>query len=324
MLSTKSKTACTVIAAFIAFQQAAFAAPVPVVQFAQKSFPTAAVSKMLQTNTPAFIHLAGIRHQCISLNQCGMIKARAVKKQVEGLTPAPSTRVSSVEDLKASDQPLLSEPEIESMELSTTYFEPVSYRTLLPAANFTMEQLPGCTSWHNSNSSPLVLESGIIAISDGESILCVKNDTSIVIDDLTVNLRPGSTVLLRHQNKLTRVVNLYDSHRDDINIQFSGKSVYLRPGQECIIAGSEQVLKACKRQDGSARRCSAVSHDANTGNTVAICELSIPSLLKYHPLLGMLYKSNEKQEKELVRKMLKMSACLAHFSKSSSAYSGNN
>lgn len=281
-------------------------------------FPSASVSKMLKTSTPGYLHIAPTRHQAITLGNCVGLKNRLIKKHIKGLVPQ-SGFIASEEPNQISE---LTEPEIESMDLSGK-LEPVAYSSPL-AAQVIKNQLPGCLSWQYSTTCHFVDGKLTIEKNKGEVILWASEDTDVELHLADVHIKRDSIVLLRSIESGVRLVNLYDTRRDAVSVKVGDKTFYLRPGEECIVADSEKSLKSCKRCNGSLRRFTKTCSCGDCSTVAGICEVSIPALLKHHPILKNLYKSDTRHERKLAEKLLKMSVCLAHFTRSYTPYSTEN
>lgn len=283
-----------------------------------RSFPRVNVYKWSHLNTPAYIHIAGCRHVNLNLGYCAGMKQKAIKKHLKDQCPkvCPNQK-------KLSRQGDLPETEEEALEFSSSYLRPVGFNS---AANPNIDklQIASCTIWKDADAVINTSKGGELCFGSGESIIFAHEANTIELEDLRLDLKPGAVLLLRHEQGITRIVNLHDARQESVAILLPGKTVWLRPGQECIAANSKQTIKSHRRQDGSLRRFSKFFFDKDSQLTVGICEVSIAGLLKFHPLLDSIYNSTDKEEHQVAEKMLKMAACLAHFTRSYSKYSAEN
>lgn len=276
--------------------------------------PQAQLTKWSNATCGAYYQLAPMSHQTIWLGHTAGLKNKAVNKHVKGLVPC-STIVSSKDTDTVSLN--LAEPIKESMDMSDTSMIPVAFCSQSGSSLLHQNQMK-CQTWSSSQIEQL--EESKLSFQKGEAAVSADRPMQFQFAGTMVSLREGTIVLLRQGNGLKRVVNLYDKSRDAVSMETAGTKIFLRPGQECIVASSEDTLKNFRRRDGSIRRFSKLVTCPDSGETMGVCEISIPSLIKNHPIVKSIYLSNEKSEKQVSEKLLKMSVCLAHFSRSFAEY----
>ena len=238
------------------------------------------------------------------------LKNKAVNKHVKGLVPKSTIAATEDDDVVSMDCP---EPIKESLDMADTCMVPVAYQTQVGGSLIHQNQ-SNLESWASTKVEQT--EENKLIFDEGEAVLSADKPSEFQFDCALVHLQKGAIVLLRQSNGIKRVVNLHDKKRDSVVVETGDKKVFLRPGQECIIACSESALKSFKRRDGSMRRFSKVTTCSGSCEVMGVCEISIPSLLKNHPIVKSIYTSSGKKEREISGKLLKMSVCLAHFSRS--------
>ncbi len=179
--------------------------------------------------------------------------------------------------------------------------------------NILRTRMDNYLGWHLDDTSFSRDHNGrfCLGTNKGEALISAEEHTSIQLGLVHIEVSPGSVVLVCHTNGFSQIINLYDTKRDAVRLKVGPNQMHLRPGHECIVAESESALVDCKKRDGSLRRFSNLAVLPGSNALVGVCEISIPSLLKCHPILSKLFKSKEKDERRLADKLLKMSVCLA-------------
>lgn len=169
-----------------------------------------------------------------------------------------------------------------------------------------------------------LLSSGLIDLREGEALISANQRTFVKMGDAIVQLKPGTVAVLGLKDGLLKVRNVFEKKNTGASVVVAGKrTIGLQVGQELIVGPRGTSLVRSLSQEPVGRRRSR-SLELASGHTCISSEFSLSSLMQNSQILAQLVRSSYDSDKEIARKILKMSVCLTLVTASHGNYSITN
>jgi hypothetical protein len=188
------------------------------------------------------------------------------------------------------------------------------------SAGLSKMRSPRATVWQSDVATMSWDAEDALRLESGEVLVLSTDDLDVSAGEMKVHLKPGTAALFAQARGVTRVMNLIDRRHDAVRVRVCNRPVVLAPGWECCFAESESAVNACRLGDGCGRRAHRLICDHGGTSYLGVCEVSVASVIKHHPIVRQIYHSDEKSERRLANDVLKMAACLAHSTRSYKPY----
>lgn len=206
--------------------------------------------------------------------------------------------------------PIINLPSTDSLPESSSGGQQVDQDNLIPVAFTTSQNFETTLEAVTLRSSgkcrlARTAEDGICLV-EGELMLDVYRKFRVEAGKASVELAPGSLILISKSVSSTRIVVLAEHHNDAVVITTNARRFNLRAGQEARLILAPQSSPA--GNDNTARR-KTVSMDLN-GTKLLLNEISLVSLMQTNNLLRKLWKSDAKQDLSITKRIHKTAACL--------------
>jgi hypothetical protein len=147
------------------------------------------------------------------------------------------------------------------------------------------------------------------ALRYGSMLISTKQPVLVQCDQTSIAISKGVVALISYRGGILKVLNLYESRGNSIMAIVGGTSRKLCAGQEIIATNNYDKLGLSMAFDGVYRRC-VHTFSLPDGQQLATSEFASVSLIKHDPILADLRASKAKEDKQIYKKVLKMSACL--------------
>ena len=228
------------------------------------------------------------------LRQLGGGAAGGAKKPNEGLAEKYHGARSALPNANHAD-------DIAMESGDGSVYQAVGYVEEVPAADAEVAQ---------PADAPLVeAADGSLTLQSGTALIRPDKATTVHLPDGSVLIRAHAAVLVSVEDKITRVMNLYDKSTSGATLLVGRMSIPLVPGAEANLVNSNpDALGPVVMRDGIARRHMRLQA-FGAGKYIATDEFSLISALNRNPRLSAL-KSGTSKERNLVNAMVKEAAAL--------------
>jgi hypothetical protein len=175
--------------------------------------------------------------------------------------------------------------------------KPISYPAITPP-----------NSWMSPHGLVSKLSEGHYFLSSGTILARAKEPLIVDTAQGSIAIKDDAVVIISIQDKMTRIFNLIDHHRNGVVATALGKTIELSSGREAVLmdASADQVNRVVLDDGIGHKDIKIVQVDANHGLITG--EFSMGDLLTEHPLLQRLRKSQEKEDRDLVKSLMKTAA----------------
>lgn len=152
-------------------------------------------------------------------------------------------------------------------------------------------------------------EDGSLILNQGELLVQATSTTRVRLDDVSVELKPGCTVLLVRTQDGFIVRSLFDMHDGSVNVLSRNSRIQLAPGDQLC---SGQISQAV-----------ATRHLQTLSDPKALTrsEFSFPSLVVASPTMRIISRASSAKDERMFAQVLKMAACISVVTSRRGAYS---
>lgn len=162
---------------------------------------------------------------------------------------------------------------------------------------------------HGGNAKVAKDRSGTIRLPNGEIVISASKDTVIQSGACNILIRRGAIALVSSEEKLVRVRVLWENKAKSVRACTGKQFLNLSAGEELIVAESHAALSEGLKEDSVGRR-RIKEHALPDGYVALTSEFSLVSLFQGTDLLKELIKSNDKSDRSIAKKLIKMAACI--------------
>lgn len=145
----------------------------------------------------------------------------------------------------------------------------------------------------------------------GDAVVSTRKATTVRAGTHVVKLAPGTVAMLAYKGDHLKVRNIYESSTTGIVANIEGKKLIgLQAGHEVIIARSGASINRILGEEPIGRR--RLRHSEISGShTIINSEVSLTSLLQNTNILSQLVRSDTREDKALIGKIMKMAVSLS-------------
>ncbi len=163
----------------------------------------------------------------------------------------------------------------------------------------------------------------LILLESGEILVSAIQRTVVRGADTTVFIKPGTIVQVTLKDKVLQVKNLWDClGASGVEQIVAGRKILLAPGQESITGPSKKHVMQSVSLDPVGRRSQMVTEVGE--KHVMRCEFSPQSLLTERQWLRGLMQSDGVHDRQIIARIMKMSAVLSTVTSRHGAFTGGH
>jgi hypothetical protein len=155
------------------------------------------------------------------------------------------------------------------------------------------------------------ISEGHFFLSTGTVMARAKEPMTVDTPQGSIEIKQDAIAIISVQNKLTRVMNLIDHHRNGVVANTAGKSLELGAGREAVFvdAAASEIDRLVLDDGIGHKNMKIIQIDENHGLITG--QFSMGDLITRHPLLQRLRKSEDKSDRDLVNALIKTAAAEA-------------
>ncbi len=258
------------------------------------------------------------------LFKCKICLPPGMRKRLEQMKEQIASAHSQSIKTETSNNSLETQRAI-SLENLALSMVPVSYTSsakAAPSSNLSSIHFDSAEFKHCGSTNLSFERSGAATLLKGRTLVHTSAPTVIHCGDSSVSMAPGTIALINREEDIVSVENLYEGRGGSLSVQVGKRCFDLPVGQEAIFSANKSnvLLTESMRKDHLGRR-NVRMVEIDNDRSIARCEVSFISLAQNVDLINQLIKSEDKYDRSIANKLIKMSACINHIHAGRGLYS---
>ncbi|MBX9721056.1 MAG: hypothetical protein K2X81_06665 [Candidatus Obscuribacterales bacterium] len=148
---------------------------------------------------------------------------------------------------------------------------------------------------------------GSLEVQRGEVIIVANDDTTVLVENISLDLAKGSITLVEKRNHACTIKVLHDERKNSVTVRIDNSFETVEVGHEIILAENSNYLRDRVSSDNIARRRNTVRLPSNMA--VGTAEFSFASLLNSSTLAQDVIRGTNHDQK-LASRVMRTAACL--------------
>lgn len=189
--------------------------------------------------------------------------------------------------------------------LDFKHFKQIAYTSTV-ASQLHELSTSACTAYFTGKANQA---QNRFTLEEGKALITARHATEVQVRDSVVKLKPGSIALIEAAPHSVSVRNLHDTHAKGVSHTTAGRTVSLAPGQQCLLASSQEHAYKIMESDSIGKR--RVATTAAAGSTLVTCEFSPVNLLQNHIVMSLIRSTPGANQSKLLKSVQKTAAAIS-------------